>query len=158
MRIRDCVAGAALLSLLIPAAATAQATTERLSLTYEGAQRAAQAAEDEARANQWNVTIVVVDDAGVPLYVKRMDGASRPTYEIALGKARTSASFGRPSLAFQERAEEGGVSLPGILPLEGGVPIVVDGEVVGAIAASGVQSDQDAQIARAGAEAVADGL
>lgn len=159
MRHRSYATGAALLLLLllIPAAASAQATTQRLSLTYEGAERAARAAEEEARANGWNVTIVVVDEAGVPLYVKRMDGASRPTYEIALGKARTSASFGRPSLAFQERAQQGGVSIPGILPLEGGVPIVVDGQVVGAIAASGVQSNQDAQIARAGAEAVVDG-
>lgn len=156
MKIRSIVA-VALLVVALPAVAGAQSVTQKAVLTSEGARTAATAAEEEARRNQWNVTIVVVDDAGVPLYVKRMDGASAPTYEIALGKARTSATFGRPSKVFQEMAAERGISLPGVTPLEGGVPIVVDGEVVGAIAASGVRSEQDAQIARAGAQAVEGG-
>lgn len=140
----------------LPSLASAQAVVERQVLTYEGATTVAEAAEAEARQNQWDVTIVVVDHAGVPLYVKRMNGASAPTYEIALGKARTSAAFGRPSAAFADMASQGGPSLPGVMPLEGGVPIVVDGDVVGAVAASGVQSNQDAQISRAGAEAVSE--
>lgn len=146
--------GALLLFLALPVAVSAQAVTQTQTLTYEGARAVAEAAEEEARRNQWNVTIVVVDRAGVPLYVKRMDGASSPTFEIALGKARTSAAFGQPSQVFAERAAQGGASLPGVLPLEGAVPIIVDGEVVGAIGASGVRGDQDAQISRAGAEAV----
>lgn len=139
--------------LLLPAAASAQALAEKQVLTYEGARQAADAAELEARDNGWNVTIVVVDDAGIPLYVKRMEGASRPTFEVALGKARASASFGRPSSELEWLAQSP-VSLSGIMPIQGGVPVLVDGRVAGAIAASGVSSEQDEQIARAGAEAV----
>ena len=149
------VLGVVMLMLVqLPASVTAQSVTQTLSLTYEGARSAAEAAEAEARSNGWNVTIVVVDRAGVPLYVKRMEGASAPTFEIALGKARTSAAFGQPSRVFAERAGQGAPSLPGVLPLEGAVPITVDGEVVGAIGTSGVQPGQDAQVSRAGAEAV----
>ena len=155
MRARTNVA-AVLLFLLLPAAASAQALTQKQVLTYEGARQVAEAAEEEALENGWDVTIVVVDDAAVPLYVKRMDGASRPTYDVALGKARASVSFARPS-ADLDFLRGGGISLPGIMPIQGGLPIVVDGEVAGAVAASGVTSEQDEQIARAGVQAISGG-
>jgi len=115
------------------------------------------AARTEALDNQWPVTIVVVDDGGHPLALERLDGASPISAYIALEKARTSALGRRESKGYEEMVNGGRsafLSAPLVTSLEGGVPIVVEGQVVGAVGVSGVKADQDAQIAIAGARAL----
>ena len=127
------------------------------ALSLDDAKRIAVAAAAEARKNEWNVTIAVVDDGGHLLYLERMDGAPKPTAIVATEKARTAALFKRPTLSFEEMIKAGryGVlSLPGVTPIEGGVPLIIQNECLGAVGVSGVQSPQDAQVARAGAAAV----
>lgn len=121
--------------------------------------RMAAAARAEAERHGWAVAIAVVDDGGHPLALLRLDGASPSSAYIALEKARTSALGRRESKAYEDMINSGRVaflSAPLAGTLEGGVPVVVDGQVVGAIGVSGVKSDQDAQIAKAGAQCVAE--
>jgi uncharacterized protein GlcG (DUF336 family) len=127
------------------------------ALSLDDAKKIAAAAAVEARKNEWNVTIAVVDDGGHLIYLERMDGAPKPTATVATEKARTAALFKRPTLTFEEMLKGGryGVlSLPGVTPIEGGIPLIVQNECLGAVGVSGVQSPQDAQIARAGAAAI----
>lgn len=127
------------------------------ALSLDDAKRIAAAAAAEARNNEWNVTIAVVDDGGHLIYLERMDGAPKPTATVATEKARTAALFKRPTLSFEEMLKSGryGVlSLPGVTPIEGGVPLMIQSECLGAVGVSGVQSPQDAQVARAGVAAV----
>ncbi|WEK33159.1 MAG: heme-binding protein [Candidatus Pseudomonas phytovorans] len=115
------------------------------------------AARQEALARQWTVTIAVVDDGGHPLALERMDGCAPASAYIAVEKARTSA-LGRKETRDYEEMVNGGrtafVTAPLLTSLEGGVPLRVDGQVVGAIGVSGVKSEQDAQVAKAGAAAL----
>ncbi|MCX7176578.1 MAG: heme-binding protein [Proteobacteria bacterium] len=127
------------------------------SLDLNDAKRAAQAAEAEAKRNNWPVVIAIVDAAGHLLYLQRNDGAQLGSLDVALGKATTAALFRRPTKDWEERLAEGRLgylSFPNRTLLEGGVPVVIDGEVVGAIGVSGVKSSEDAQIARAGVAAL----
>ena len=116
------------------------------------------AAETEAARNNWAVTIAVVDDGGHLLGLQRLDGAAPISAHIAPAKARTAALGRRESKAYEEMINQGRVSflsapmLEGML--EGGVPIVVDGECVGGVGVSGVKSAEDAQIAKAGIAAL----
>ncbi|KQZ91584.1 heme-binding protein [Pseudomonas sp. Root562] len=113
------------------------------------------AARTEAQANQWPVTIVVVDDGGHPLALERLDGASPISAYIATEKARTSALGRRESKGYEEMVNGGRtafLSAPLLTSLEGGVPIIVDGQVIGAVGVSGVKAEQDAQVAKAGAQ------
>lgn len=113
------------------------------------------AAEAEARANSWNVTIVIVDSAGVPIYLRRMNGASARSYDIALNKARTSAATGLTTLEYGQRRSAGTMdSIPNGITFEGGLPIRMSGRLLGGIGTSGVRANQDAQISRAGLAAV----
>ena len=110
-------------------------------------------ARAEAQANQWAVTIAIVDDGGHPLALERLDGAAPVSAYIATEKARTAAMGRRPSGAYEEMINGGRTSFlsaPMTAMLEGGVPIVVDGQVIGAVGVSGVKSNQDAQVASAG--------
>ena len=110
-------------------------------------------ARAEAVANQWSVTIAIVDDGGHPLALERLDGAAPVSAYIATEKARTSAMGRRPSGDYEEMIKAGRnafLSAPLTAMLEGGVPIVVDGQVIGAVGVSGVKSNQDAQVANAG--------
>ncbi|MBH3450593.1 heme-binding protein [Pseudomonas putida] len=115
------------------------------------------AARQEALAQHWNVTIAVVDDGGHPLALERLDGCAPASAYIAVEKARTSA-LGRKETRDYEEMVNGGrtafVTTPLLTSLEGGVPLRVDGQVVGAIGVSGVKSEQDAQVAKAGAAAL----
>lgn len=127
------------------------------SLDLNDAKRAAEAAEAEAKSNGWPVVIAIVDAAGHLLYLQRNDGAQLGSIDVALGKATTAALFRRPTKDWEERLAEGRLgylSFPNRTLLEGGVPVLVDGEVVGAIGVSGVKSGEDAQIARAGVAAL----
>ncbi|WP_330509187.1 heme-binding protein [Pseudomonas putida] len=119
--------------------------------------RVLSAARQEAQARQWSVTIAVVDDGGHPLALERMDGCAPASAYIALEKARTAA-LGRKETRDYEEMVNGGrtafVTAPLLTSLEGGVPLRVKGQVVGAIGVSGVKSEQDAQVAKAGAAAL----
>ncbi len=110
--------------------------------------------ESEALRQKWPVAIAIVDDGGHLMWLQRLDGAPLTSSQIATGKAHTSAMGRRPSKAYADRISSGEVavlSMPGELTfLEGGEPILVEGEVVGAVGVSGVRSAEDAQIARAG--------
>ncbi|MBD9439919.1 heme-binding protein [Pseudomonas sp. PDM04] len=115
------------------------------------------AARTEAQANQWAVTIAVVDDGGHPLALERLDGATPSSAYIATEKARTSALGRRESKGFEDMVNGGRfafLSAPLLTSLEGGVPVIVDGQVIGAVGVSGVKAEQDAQVARAGAHTV----
>ena len=117
------------------------------------------AAEAEARKNNWNVMIVVLDSGGHTVMSQRLDGTQYASIRIAAGKARTALEFKRPTKALDDTIAAGGgglrlLSVGGVTAIEGGIPIVVDGKIVGSIGVSGVTAQQDAQIARAGAEAV----
>ncbi|WP_027924743.1 heme-binding protein [Pseudomonas sp. URMO17WK12:I12] len=113
------------------------------------------AARTEAQNNQWAVTIVIVDDGGHPLALERLDGCAASSAYIATEKARTSALGRRESKGYEDMVNGGRfafLSAPLLTSLEGGVPIVYDGQVIGAVGVSGVKSEQDAQVARAGAQ------
>jgi glc operon protein GlcG len=113
------------------------------------------AARTEAQKNQWAVTIVIVDDGGHPLALERLDGCAPIGAYIATEKARTSALGQRESKGYEEMVNGGRyafLSAPLLTSLEGGVPIIVDGQVIGAVGVSGVKAEQDAQVAKAGAQ------
>ena len=118
----------------------------------------AAAAEAEALKNQWAVSIAIVDDGGHLLWLQRLDGAAPISSQIAPGKARTAALGRRESRVYEEMINGGRVSFlsaPGLEGLlEGGVPILKDGQCLGAVGVSGVKSVEDAQIARAGIAAI----
>jgi glc operon protein GlcG len=124
----------------------------RPALTASDVQKMAAACRTEASKNKWSVSIAVVDDAGYPLYLERLDGAGPMTAEVAAGKARTAAVTRRPTKFWEDRVKERPVFLkfPDNLPIQGGVPIMYQGECVGGIGVSGVQSHEDEQIANAG--------
>ena len=122
-------------------------------LTRDDVARILDHARAEAMTNQWAVTIAIVDDGGHPLALERLDGAAPVSAYIATEKARTSAMGRRPSGDYEEMIKAGRnafLSAPLTAMLEGGVPIVVDGQVIGAVGVSGVKSSQDAQVANAG--------
>lgn len=127
-------------------------------LSLADLKRIAAAAEAEAVANKWVVTIAIVDDGGHLLWLQRLDGAAPLSAHIAPAKARTSALGRRESRAYEEIIKNGRtafLSVPEIEGLlEGGVPIMVDGHCLGAVGVSGVKSEEDAQIAKAGIAAL----
>ena len=130
----------------------------KLSLTLDDVKLIAAAAEQEAVAHQWAVAIAIVDDGGHLLWLQRLDGAAPISAQIAPAKARTSALGRRESKVYEDMINQGRTSflsapeLQGML--EGGVPIVVGGQCVGAVGVSGVKSHEDAQVARAGIAAL----
>lgn len=130
----------------------------RPMLAADDVKRIAAAAEREALAHGWAVTIAVCDDGGHTLWLQRLDGAAPISAQIAPNKARTAALGRRESRAYEEMINGGRVSFlsaPSLeAMLEGGVPITVDGHCVGAVGVSGVKSNEDAQIARAGIAAL----
>ncbi len=126
------------------------------SISGTDAKRVLAAAEAEAVKNQWNVVVAILDTGGHLVAFLRMDGAPLGSVDVAQGKAYTAVAFGRPSKAFQDTLAAGGeglrlLKLPGMTPVEGGVPLVVGGKVVGSIGVSGATSAQDAQVGSAGA-------
>lgn len=129
----------------------------RAVLTDEDIVKMADAAIAYARTNQWAVTIAVVDEGAHLLWLRRLDGAAPATAEMAISKARTAALGRRESKLYEDVIRQGRtafLSAPLTAMLEGGVPIVVGGDVIGAIGVSGVKSDQDAAVARAGIAAL----
>jgi uncharacterized protein GlcG (DUF336 family) len=130
----------------------------KFALTLADAKRVAAAAAQEAKRNDWAVVIAIVDDAGLLVYLERLDGVQPASCDIAQAKARAAALFRRPTKALEETVAGGRLallSLPHITPVEGGLPLTHEGQVVGAIGVSGVQSFEDGIVAKAGAEALA---
>lgn len=126
-------------------------------LTLEDAKRIAAAAEAEAQANDWKVSIVIVDDGGHMLYLQRRHDTRFGSVETAIAKAHMAAALHMPSKASEDAVMSGRLihlALPGVIPAEGGIPLLRDGVVVGAIGISGVRSVQDGQVAAAGAAAL----
>jgi glc operon protein GlcG len=129
----------------------------RPALTASDVQKMVAACKSEAIKNKWSVSIAVVDDGGYLLYLERLDGAGPVTAEVATEKAVTAARTRRPTKFWEDRIKErpSFMKFPGVLPLQGGVPVMYQNECVGAIGVSGVQSHEDEQIASAGAAALA---
>lgn len=131
----------------------------QFALTLADARRVAAAAEAEAIGNGWSVVIAIVDDGGHLVLLQRLDGTQTASAEIATHKARAAALFKRPTKALEDIVAGGRaamLSLPGIIAVEGGLPLVYRGDIVGAIGVSGVQSFQDGIVAKAGAERLDD--
>ena len=129
----------------------------RPELTLADCLKIAAAAEAEARKNHWNVAIAILDDGGHLLHFIRIDGATPANAAIAIDKARTAAVSRRSSGRWEQLIKDGRtgmLNMPGILPVQGGLPIVAEGSCVGGIGVSGVQSHQDEQIAQAGIDAL----
>jgi len=125
-----------------------------LAITNEQAKKVMAGAEAEAKKNKWNVCIVILDSGGQMVMMQRLDGAQWGSTEIARKKAESSVALRRPTKALQDAIAQGGANLRlltiGYSVLEGGIPIVVGGKIIGGIGVSGVTSQQDAQIAQAG--------
>ena len=127
-------------------------------MSLDTAKKAMAAAEAEATTHKWPVAIAILDTTGSLVMLQKLDNTQTGSVEIAIGKARTALDFRRPSKALQDVVAGGGaglrlLSVRNMLALEGGVPVLVDGKVVGAVGVSGVTSEQDAQVAMAGAAA-----
>ena len=157
----ETLAGAAALALLAAAPASAQTTPPPYGppIGIEDARKIMNAAESEAAKNNWNVVISIIDSGGNIVMLHRRDDVQLSSIEIAQGKAKTALMFKRPSKVLDDAISGGGpglrfLALKDIVPLEGGLPIILDNKIVGAIGVSGVLSAQDAQIARAGLDAL----
>ena len=149
------------LSLLASAALLrAQEVTNHHSLTMDGAKKVAEAAVAFAKSNGASPSIAIVDEGGHLLYFVRLDGSFVAGANVSIGKARTSATFKKPTKEFEDIVNKGRftmTALPDFTPLQGGVPILHEGHVVGAIGVSGAKSAaQDEEVAKAGASAIAE--
>lgn len=128
-------------------------------ISLETARKAATVALAETRKNNWTMAAAVVDPSGTLVYFEKMDNTQNGSVQVAIDKARSAALFKRPTKVFAERLTSGTAGLPllrveGALPVEGGVPLVIDGHIVGAIGLSGDSSEHDGQCAQAGADAL----
>ena len=128
-------------------------------ISLEQAKGVMAAAEAEARANDWPMVIAIVDSGGHLVMLHSFDHAQHGSVAIAQEKARCAVNFKRPTKAFEDAVAQGGLNLrilatPGMLPLEGGLPLIAGGRIVGAIGVSGMRSNQDGQVAEAGAKAL----
>jgi uncharacterized protein GlcG (DUF336 family) len=128
-------------------------------ISLDQAKRAMAAAEAEARKNNWPVAIVIVDAGANMVMMQKLDNTQHASVGIAEGKARTAVNFRRPTKALEDAIAGGGAGLrllrvDGMTPPEGGIPIVIDGRIVGGIGVSGVTSQQDAQVGQAGINAL----
>jgi glc operon protein GlcG len=146
---------AGLLALTMPGMVRAQLGDKKV-LTLAAAKEMAAAAEAEATRNGWNLVIVILDDGGNLLYLQRMDGVQLASIQVAQAKARTALLYRRPTRDFADRMTAGNtpLAMPEVMPLEGGLPIVVNGQVIGSIAASGATGAQDAQASQKGIDAL----
>jgi len=129
-----------------------------IAISTDAAKKVAAAAIAEARKNNWAMAVAVVDTGGYLVYFERMQDTQLGSVQIAMDKAKTAALFRRPTKSFQDTLAAGGdglriLGLTGATPVEGGIPLIVDGKIIGAVGASGGSSDQDGRTAQAGAAA-----
>jgi len=146
----------AICALLALTALTAQ-LADKKAITLELAKNIAAAAEKSAAANKWTMVITILDDGGNLILLQRMDDTQVGSVEVAIQKARSAIFFKRPTKVFEDAVAGGRTAilkLPNALPVEGGVPITVEGKIIGAIGVSGGTSAQDGQVAQAGLEAL----
>ena len=146
-----------LLGLLLNGATAAAQLIDKKALSLEVAKKIAAAAEEEAVKNKWSVAIVIVDDGGHLVYLQRIDETQIGSIEVAIQKAKSAVNYKRPTKVFEEAVTGGRnvvLVLPGAIPIEGGLPVTLDGKVIGAIGVSGVTAQQDGQIAKAGVDAL----
>jgi len=128
-------------------------------ISLELAKKPAAAALAEAAKNKWTMAVAIVDTSGNLVYYEKMDNTQVASAHVAIDKARSAAIYKRPTKALQDAVAAGGaglriLTLQGAVPVEGGVPLVVDGKIIGAIGVSGGSSDQDGVVAKAGADAL----
>ncbi len=148
----------ALLVVLTASSASAQMPNPYgAPIGLESAKKAAAAAVAEAAKNNWKMAVAITDPAGDLVYFEKMDGTQTGSVAVALGKARSAALYKRPTKVWQDIVAGGGaglriLGLEGAVPVDGGLPLVMDGRIVGAIGLSGAAGDQDAQCAKAGAD------
>ncbi len=129
------------------------------SITNEQAKKVATAALEPARANQWTMVVAIVDTGGYLVYLEKLDQTQVGSVDVAIAKAKSAAIYKRPTKMFQERLARGGdgllvLRLKDAIPVEGGVPIIVDGKLIGALGISGGSSAEDEACAEAGADAL----
>ena len=146
-------------AMVLAIVATAQTPTTPYGapISLEQAKKVVAAAEAEARKNNWNVVIAVLDSGGHLVLLQRLDNTQFASVEVAQQKAYSAVAFRRPTKVFQDGVAAGGeglrlLKLAGATPVEGGLPLIAEGKMVGSIGVSGVTSQQDNQIAKAGAD------
>jgi uncharacterized protein GlcG (DUF336 family) len=151
MSLRNIAAGLALASFAAVAAAQDR-PPYGAPVGIDQAKKMAAGALAEAQKNKWRVAIAIVDNHGVLVYYEKMDDTQTGSVQVAIDKAKTAAMFRRPSKVFEDAIGKGRTALLTLVPsaLEGGIPIMVSGRVIGGIGVSGVNADQDAQVAQAG--------
>lgn len=128
---------------------------DKKALTLVVAKRIAAAAEREAVKNNWNIFIAIVDDGGNLMYLERMDDSQLASEAVSIGKARSALLFKRPTKALEDSVSAGRIvvmKLANAVPIEGGIPLIAYGKIVGAIGISGATSPQDGIVAKAGAD------
>jgi uncharacterized protein GlcG (DUF336 family) len=151
------VAAATLLSLASLSATAQQRPPYGTAINLETAKKVGAAAVAEARKNNWNVAVAIVDNHGLLVYYEMLDDTQTASPNIALEKARTSATYRRATKELEDGIAGGRTAilgLPGATPIEGGLPIVVGGKMIGAVGVSGVNSPQDGVVAKAGVDAL----
>ena len=145
----------------VPHALTQEPIPYGAPIKLDAALKLVAAAEAEAGKHQWPVAVTVVDSAGLLVAFHRLDNTQLGSIEVSLEKAKTSALFRRPSKYFEDAIAQGGSGLralrTGVMPVEGGLPIIQDGKLIGAIGVSGVKPSEDGQVARAGLAALEGG-
>lgn len=153
--IKNILAAALLIAASFTTVSAAELTTKK-ALNLEVAKAIAAAGEAHARANNWNVIITILDDGGNMIYMQRMDGVQIGSIAVSLRKAQSAINFKRPTKVFADGigANPGFAMLPGAIANEGGIPITVDGEIIGSIGVSGVTAQQDGMIAQAALDAL----
>lgn len=150
---RTILVAAALAALTVGASAQDKRPDYGTAVNAAGAKKIAAGVVAECQKNGWNVAVAVVDNHGFLVYFERMDNTQTGSMDIAVGKARSAATYRRPTRVFMEAINKGGpatATLPGVFASPGGVPIMVDGKVTGGVGVSGVTGDQDEQCAKAG--------
>ena len=151
-----------LLGITVAALATAAAAQDKrpgygTPVNVTQAKKIAAGAIAECQKNGWNIAVAIVDPHGTLVYYEKMEDTQFASADIAIGKARAAATYRRPTRAFADAINKGSpatATLPGVVASPGGVPLTVDGKVIGAVGASGVTGDQDEQCSMAGAKAM----
>ena len=154
-RISGKIAGVAIAIALTAVSGFAQ-LAEKKALTLAAAKQIAAAAETEATNNKWAMVITILDDGGNLMYLERMDDSQLGSVQISQGKAHTALAFKRPTKMMEDGVAAGRtatLSLPGAILIEGGLPLLADGKVIGSIGVSGGTSAQDGIAAKAGVDA-----
>jgi glc operon protein GlcG len=147
-----------LAALMLAAAVSPAQLADKKALTLEAAKQIAAAAEKEAAASKLTMVIAVLDDGGNLIYLERMDETQIGSIDVAQQKAHSAIAFKRPTKVFEDAVAGGRTALlrlPGAIPVEGGLPLIAGGKIIGAIGCSGGTSQQDGVVAKAGADAMA---